>query len=94
MDLHTTAFFSFSVKQRFDGAVQPIRDFLIQHPNIVEVHELFGERSDYIVKIMCRSNTEVRDIGESITRLDNVSPEHCFTSPVARVLKAVPGASF
>lgn len=87
----TLGFFSFKLKRKAQEEIEEVESFLLNHPQIIEVHRVFGEQIDYLVKIQCQNNNELLRVGGEITRLNNVSPEHCFTSPVATGLKSMPG---
>jgi Lrp/AsnC family leucine-responsive transcriptional regulator len=88
---HTIGFFHLSISDKSDEAVKPIVDYMINHDNIIEVHEIFGEEHDFFIKIMCKNNEELRNVGKELYALDNVVTSKLYTHPVAQTLKDEPG---
>ena len=86
-----TGYFHIQIIEKDPQHTQPVEDFLAGHPNIIEIYELFGKSHDYLVKIMCRSNEELRSIGSEISALENVNTGEAYTYPVARTLKCQQG---
>jgi Lrp/AsnC family transcriptional regulator, leucine-responsive regulatory protein len=84
-------FFLFSLKEKTGPALAKIKDFLSKQPSIIEVHELFGRDHDFIIKIMCKDNSELRSICEEINDLDNIKTEVSYTYAIAKTDKKDPG---
>ena len=87
----TIGFFQLKLMKKDPESVEPILTALIAHQNIVEVYEIFGQEHDFLIKIQCRTNDELRDIGEYLNGIDNVDASDSATFPVARTKKRIHG---
>jgi DNA-binding Lrp family transcriptional regulator len=90
----SVGFFIISLKEKDEELVKEINEFLILHPKVTEVYEMFGSSTDYIVKIMCTSNEEIRDVGKEILSLPKVQSGDSFTHLVAKRIKNDRGVTF
>ena len=88
---NTVGYYHIKVNMKDEKSTESMLNSLMGHDNIVEIHEIFGKEHDYLLKIMCKSNEELREIGEWISSLKNVSENDAFTYPIARTLKRNPG---
>ncbi len=94
MGYDSIGFFIISLKDKDEESEKEINDFLVAHPKVTEVYEIFGSSTDYIVKIMCTSNEELRDVGKEILRHPKVESGNSFTHPVAKRIKNDRGVAF
>ncbi len=83
-------FLTITLKNKKADDEKVFLDFLNRNPYIIEVHEIFGNNPDFIIKIMCDTPNKLREIGLEISGNDNVE-DHYFTYPVARTLKSQRG---
>ena len=90
----TIGFIHISVVNRNSDAIDPMIEFLSSFDEVIEIHELFGKEHDYFLKIMCRHNERLREIGKFIAENENVDSANLYTHAVARTLINRQGVPF
>lgn len=78
--------FIFSVSDKKN--MKLVADKLLQFKEIIEIHEVFGDTHDMIVRIMAENNHRIREICDEISNFDEVRAEETtFTIIFARTYK-------
>jgi DNA-binding Lrp family transcriptional regulator len=61
-------------------------------PEAIAIFEAFGQEFDLVIKLMCQTNEQLREITEQITNIENIrAKEKTFTVIYSRVFKDEPG---
>ena len=85
-----TGIFMFSLNDR--NQAEGILPKLAEINEIIEIHEVFSEDHDIIVKIMCEDNKRIREVCKRISSLEEVKNDsHTFTIIFAGTAKSVRG---
>lgn len=65
---------------------------IAQIPEAIAVFEVFGREYDLVVKLMCKTNEDLRAAGIKITDLENVrAGQETYTIIYSRIFKDTPG---
>ncbi len=87
----TSGFFLFGIKRKDPKALKEMVSFLLTIDEVIEIHQMFGPEHDYLVRLMCKSNDEIDQIGGCIKAHELVNNDSAYTMIVAKSSRDLPG---